>query len=165
MVSWWVYLWNKECFIKQLTASICWGLTSQKSSKILLCTSLEVQPGSCPKAGLLYLDLLLTCLCITSLPWLATVWICSLELRESYGDWSLCPANMKWVTQKDSVPRSPVRSYSAPLLPLYNRYIGRCKCQSLFRRFLESLKQHGGRADLGIFSVSGEYLAAEGFGG
>ena len=87
------------------------------------------------------------------------------EGRESYGDWSLCPTNMKWVTQKDSVPRSPVRSYSASLLPLYNRYIGRCKCQSLFRRFLESLKQHGGRADLGIFSVSGEYLAAEGFGG
>ena len=31
--------------------------------------------------------LLLPCFCIPSLPWLATVWICPLELREGQGGW------------------------------------------------------------------------------
>ena len=37
--------------------------------------------------------LLLPCLCIPSLPWLATVQICPLELREGPGVWGLFPRN------------------------------------------------------------------------
>ena len=39
--------------------------------------------------------LFLPCLCIPSLLWVATIWICSLELREGHGDWSLFPTNRK----------------------------------------------------------------------
>ena len=49
--------------------------------------------------------LLLLCFCIPSLPWLATVWICPLELREGLGGWSLFPTNKKWGTQRGYVPR------------------------------------------------------------
>ena len=44
--------------------------------------------------------LLLPYLLIPSLPWLATVWICPLELREGQGGWSLFPTNKKQETQK-----------------------------------------------------------------
>ena len=45
-------LLNEECNIFHLLGV----LVLQKSSKILLCVSLEVEPGPCPKAALLFLD-------------------------------------------------------------------------------------------------------------
>ena len=39
--------------------------------------------------------LFLIYLCICSLSWLATSWICPLELREGHSGWSLLPANKK----------------------------------------------------------------------
>ena len=48
--------------------------------------------------------LFLPCFCIPPLPWLGTVWICPLELREGLGHWSLFPADKKWGTRKGFVP-------------------------------------------------------------
>ena len=56
------------------------------SSKILLCISLEREPGPCPRAAPFFW-FLLPCLCIHSLPWLAAIWTCLLELREGQGTW------------------------------------------------------------------------------
>ena len=54
--------------------------------------------------------LFLLCFCIPSPLWLASIWICPLELREGLGGWSLFPANRKWETQKGFVPRrAPAR--------------------------------------------------------
>ena len=68
-------------------------LVLQKSSKILLCLYLEMEPGSFPKAALLFLPCVTPPLCysshIHSLPWLITVWTCPLELREGHGDLTL----------------------------------------------------------------------------
>ena len=47
------------------------------------------------------------CLCIPSLPWLATVGICPLELREGHGGWSLSPTNKKWGTERLPCPGAP----------------------------------------------------------
>ena len=60
---------------------------------------------------------LFPCLCIPSLPWLATVWTCPLELREGHGGWNLFPTNKKLGTQqrKALVPGSPTWSYLASL--------------------------------------------------
>ena len=41
---------------RMLISSICWGFSSVKSSKILLCISLEGEPGPYPKATLLSFD-------------------------------------------------------------------------------------------------------------
>ena len=43
---------------------------------------------------------LLLCLCIFSLPWLATVQMCPLELREGQGSRSLLPTNTEWGAQR-----------------------------------------------------------------
>ena len=51
----------------------------------------------------------LPCLCIPSLPWLATVWICPLELREGHGGWSLFPTNKKWGTRTGFHAQEPHR--------------------------------------------------------
>ena len=51
--------------------------------------------------------LLLLCLCIPSLPWLATVKSAILELRKGHGGGSLFLTNKKWETWKASIPRSP----------------------------------------------------------
>ena len=56
-------------------------------------------------AALLFSWLLFLCFCIPLLPWLATVWICPLGLREGLGGWSLFPINKKWGTQKGLGPR------------------------------------------------------------
>ena len=52
---------------------------SVKSSNILVCVSLEGEPGPCLMGSSW---LLLSCLCIPSLPWLATLGICPLGLRK-----------------------------------------------------------------------------------
>ena len=44
-------LWNEECRHLPFGG----GFSSVKSSKILLCVSLEAEPGPCPKAALLFL--------------------------------------------------------------------------------------------------------------
>ena len=50
------------------TEQLHFHLLLQKSSKILLCISLEVEPGSCPKATLLFFDCSsLVCILIPSL--------------------------------------------------------------------------------------------------
>ena len=82
-------------------------LVLQKSSKILLCVSLEVEPGPCPKAALLFFGCYTCCLCIPSLPWLATVWTCPLECGAGLGGWSLFPTNKKQGTQKGFHAQEP----------------------------------------------------------
>ena len=59
--------------------------------------------------------LLFPCSCIPSLPWLATVWICPLELREGQGGWRLFPANKKRGTQKWFVPRRATQGHLVSL--------------------------------------------------
>ena len=44
-------LWNEECYHLPFVGGFC----SIKSSKILFCVSLEVEPGPYPKAALLFL--------------------------------------------------------------------------------------------------------------
>ena len=51
--------------------------------------------------------LFLPCLCIISLPWLATVWSCPLEHREGPGCWNWFPKNKKWGAQKGLCPGAP----------------------------------------------------------
>ena len=48
-----------------------------------------------PQACTVVSWLLLLCICIPSLPWLATVRICPVGLREGHGVWSLSPTNKK----------------------------------------------------------------------
>ena len=90
-----------------LTLPFVGGFSSVKSSKILLRVSLEAEPGPCLKAALLFSELLLPCLCIPSLPWLATLRICPLELREGHGGWSLFPTNKKQGTEGLPCPGVP----------------------------------------------------------
>ena len=73
---------------------------SVKSSNILVCVSLEGEPGPCLMGSSW---LLLSCLCIPSLPWLATLGICPLGLRKDHGVWSLFPTNKEWGTWKGPV--------------------------------------------------------------
>ena len=47
-----------------------------------------------------------SCLCIPSIPWLATVWTCPLELRGHRG-WSLYCTNKKWETWKGFHDQEP----------------------------------------------------------
>ena len=56
------------------------------SSKALLCIFLWVGTRTLPQ-GCTTIWLLLLCFCIPSLPWLATVWVYPLELREGQGGW------------------------------------------------------------------------------
>ena len=64
-----------------------------KSLKTLLCVSLEVEQGPCPKAALLFPG------CTSPIPvsppfllaTLATIGICPWESREGHGGWSLFP--------------------------------------------------------------------------
>ena len=81
------------------------GLVLQKSSKILLCVSLEAEPGPAPRLHHCFLTLP-----PWSLPFQTRlVWTCPLELREGHGGW------MKLISYKQEmgdperlfVPRSP----------------------------------------------------------
>ena len=57
----------------------------------------QALPQGCTIVSLL----LLPGLCIPSLPWWASVWICFLELWEGHGSWSPFPPKIKkWGTQK-----------------------------------------------------------------
>ena len=94
-----------------LTLPFVGGFSSVKSSKILLRVSLEAEPGPCLKAALLFSELLLPCLCIPSLPWLATLRICPLELREGHGGWR----GTQTGDRRASVPRSSIGSHSVSL--------------------------------------------------
>ena len=94
VVSWWasvVLTLSKVVNIFHLLGV----LVLQKSSKILLRLSLEVEPGPCPQAALLFLD----CFSLV-FESLAAVWTCPLELTEGHGGWSLFPTNKKWGAQK-----------------------------------------------------------------
>ena len=54
-------------------------------------------------------SLLLPCLCMPTLPWWATVWICPLELRECHGGCSLFPINKNCRTQEGFCAQEPRR--------------------------------------------------------
>ena len=61
--------------------------------------------------------LLFLCLCMLSLPWLDTVWVFSLELREGLGDWSPFPSDKKKGTWRSFYTLdSPAGSYSVSLI-------------------------------------------------
>ena len=64
--------------------------------------------------------LLLPCLCIFSLPWLATIPICSLELRKGHGGWNLFPTNKEWRTWKAYMSRIHTVSCSVSTLNLFS---------------------------------------------
>ena len=118
MVSWWASVilkviklwpcvWNEECFIR-LIFHVLRVLVLKKSSVYPL------QGDQGPPPSLL----LLPCLCISSLPWSATVWTCPLELREGRGGESLFISHTQeitarcgwWRHRKASVHRSPTGS-------------------------------------------------------
>ena len=89
VIKLWASLWNEECFIKLLI--LLGVLVLQKCLKILLCVSLETEPGPCPR--------LHYCL-LTAPPWLATIWTCPLEVWKGHGGWRLFPTGKKQETQK-----------------------------------------------------------------
>ena len=60
------------------------ALVPQKNSEILLCCALWRNQDSAPRFHSFLTPLLF---CVPSLSWLAAVWICPLELRESPGGW------------------------------------------------------------------------------
>ena len=107
VIKLWPSLWNEECFIKQLTSSIWWGFSSAEELKdIVMCVpwgGTRTLPQGCTIVSWLFLP----CFCMPSLPWLATVWTCPLELREGHGGWSLFLTNKKWGTQKDFCAQEP----------------------------------------------------------
>ena len=51
-------------------------------------------------------------LCIPFLPWLATVWICALELKEGHGGWGLFTTNKKRGTRTGLHAQKPHRVLS-----------------------------------------------------
>ena len=84
-------LWNEECwhlpFVGREHAPL-WRAKGYFYMYPLRQT--RTLPGACTIVS----SLLLSCLCIPSLLWLATVWICPLELREGQGGQTeklLCP--------------------------------------------------------------------------
>ena len=86
-------------------------------------------PQSCSIVSWLFLH----CLFIPSLPQLATVWNCLLELREYHGDWirpiSYRQENGGW--RNAFVPRSPIESSSASK-QRYLLYINMWMCVFIF---------------------------------
>ena len=77
-------------------SSICWGFSFYKELKdIVMCIpwgGTRTLLQGCSAVSWLFLP----CLCIPSLPWLATVWTCPLGLREGQGGWTerlLCPGS------------------------------------------------------------------------
>ena len=159
MVSWWVSLWNKDCFIKQLTSFTCWGLTSAEEFEDIVMYIPWGTTRIFPKAALLCLDPLLTCLCISN------CWICPLELRESHGGWSLCPTNKKWMTQKDFCAQKPCKVITQ--LHSCHCIIDTSEAASARAYFLGSWSYQSNVVvgQTWGFSGSGEYLVGEGFGG
>ena len=83
------------------------GFNSTKSLKTLLCVFLEAT-RTLPQGCAIVSQLPLPCLCIPSLPGLATVRICHLELREGHGGWSLFPKRHLGL-RKASVTQEPHR--------------------------------------------------------
>ena len=95
--------------------------------RILLCVSLEAEPG--PGCTLVSW-LLLPCLCVPSLPWLADVWICPLGVKEGHGGW-ICPLQIQNRRhRKASIPRSPHRVY------LVSGFLGNCQYSRYLFPFL-----------------------------
>ena len=80
-------LWNVECWHLPFIGVF----RSVRSSKIMLCVSPKAEPGPC-RSYTLVSWLPFSCLCIPSLPWLATIWIHSLEIQEGHRGWILFPA-------------------------------------------------------------------------
>ena len=74
--------------------------------------------------------LLLPCVCIPSLSWLADVWICPLGVKEGHGGW-ICPLQIQNRRhRKTSIPRSPHRVY------LVSGFLGNCQYSRYLFPFL-----------------------------
>ena len=87
-------------------------------------------PQGCTTVSWLFLP----CLCIPSLPWLATVWTCLLELREGHGSW-MKPISCNQRNgghRKAFVPRSP----TGPCLVLLPLASGLCQALLIFFFFV-----------------------------
>ena len=93
------FLWNEECWHLPLD-----GFQFCKEFKgIVVCIpwgGMRTLPQ-----GYTIFWLLLPCLYIFSLPWLATIPIWFSELREGHGGWSLFPTNKEWRTCTAYMPR------------------------------------------------------------
>ena len=68
--------------LKSLSTWVGVLVPAEELKDTLLCIFIEEKPGPWFMDALLFLDWLLFCFCILSLPFLATCWICPLELRE-----------------------------------------------------------------------------------
>ena len=105
--------------LKDIVMFISWGRT-------------RTRPQYCPIVSWLFL----LCLCIPSLPWLATIWVCHLGLREGHGVWSLFPIKTRnRVHRKASVPGSPTGPAQFHSLSLYFFLLS----SSFFPSFLSSI--------------------------
>ena len=92
--------------VKSRTQLSTWtGLSFGKELKdFVLCI-----PWSGIRSALIVSWPLLLYICMCSLPWLATAWICPLELREGHSGWSLLPANKKQGAWKTFCAQEPHR--------------------------------------------------------
>ena len=73
---------------RELTSPTWWGVQClHSSSKVLLCLLSLEGNQDLSRDFTIVSWLLLPCLCIPSLSWLAIVWTCLLELREGPGGW------------------------------------------------------------------------------
>ena len=116
LISWWAslvpFIWLQMVFSRMKN---CWrlafvgGFSSVKSLQILLCVS-GGRNRTLPQGCAVVSWLCFLCLWISSLPWLATVWICSLGHREGLGGWGLFPTNKEWEHRNASTPGRPTGS-------------------------------------------------------
>ena len=99
------FLWNEECWHLPFVG----GFSSVEELKgIVMCIPWG-GTRTLPQGCTILSWPLLPCLCIPSLPWLAAVQICPLELRKGYGGWSLFPTNKKRGTWKGFHAQEPQR--------------------------------------------------------
>ena len=97
MVGWWQGKW--ESALSTVWFKAVWGLHAYVQHTVNFSYMVEYQylqnsssipdgePGPCLKSVLSFPLTSPPCLCIPSLRWLATIWTCSLELREDHGGW------------------------------------------------------------------------------
>ena len=97
----------------------------QENSKILIPWG---ETRTLPQRCTIVSWLLLPCLSIPALPWLATVWTCPLELREGQGSRSLFPKDKKWGDTERLVyvgaPQSTTQFQQEPWMTLELWYYG-----------------------------------------
>ena len=114
LIDWW---WDNMSVLQESRAQpevtilhLSGGLSSCRKTQILLCIpwgGTRTLPQGCTIVSWLFLP----CFCILSLPWLATVWTCPLELRESHEGW-MKPIFYRQEMEETErfVPESPIGS-------------------------------------------------------